>query len=239
MKRALMGFAAVVIASLWVGCGKPEDPVAPVGPSAPDTMEMVHDYVDLGLPNGTLWATCNVGGDSPEDEGDFFSWGEIAPKEVFGWKYYQYGSFIDEHYEFTKYCSDSVYGLGGFVDDLIMLEPADDVAATVWGSGWRMPTKKEWEELFENTVGEWSELEGVEGWLLTAPNGNTLFLPAVGYWWNDIHNDEGLGIYWSSTLNTEFPYRAWGFHFNMYSAHICGSSDRCRGQVVRAVRSPM
>lgn len=234
-----MGFVVVAIVSFWVGCSKPEPPVDPLEPDGPDTLELVHDYVDLGLPNGTLWATCNVGADSPEDEGEFFSWGETAPKEVFGWKNYQYGNLIDEHYEFTKYCSDSVYGLDGFVDDLILLEPADDVAATVWGSDWRMPTKKEWEELFENTVGVWSELNGVEGWLLTAPNGNTLFLPAAGYWWNDIYNNVGLGLYWSSTLNTEFPYRAWGFHFNVDSGHICGSSDRCRGQVVRAVRSPL
>ena len=193
-----------------------------------------HEYVDLGLPSGTLWATCNVGSETPEDYGDYFAWGETEPKEIYDWKSYKYGRFIHERYELNKYCTDSAYGLNGFVDNLTVMEPDDDVARTCWGEGWRMPTIGEWEELFLNTTGVWTTLNDVKGWRCTASNGNSLFLPAAGYWWDDAFNAD-LGLYWSRTINKEFPYRAWGFHFNCDSSHLCGSSDRNRGQTVRAV----
>ncbi len=193
-----------------------------------------HEYVDLGLPSGTLWATCNIGADTVEEFGDYFAWGETEPKELYDWKSYKYGRFIHERYELNKYCTDSAYGLNGFVDNLILLEPKDDAATVNWGDDWRMPTKEEWEELFLNTTGVWTTLNDVKGWRCTASNGNSLFLPAAGYWWDDAFNAD-LGLYWSRTINKEFPYRAWGFHFNCDSSHLCGSSDRNRGQTVRAV----
>lgn len=193
-----------------------------------------HEYVDLGLPSGTLWATCNVGSETPEDYGGYYAWGETEPKELYDWKSYQYGRFIHERYELNKYCTDSAYGLNGFVDHLTVMEPDDDVARVCWGEGWRMPTIEEWEELFLNTTGVWTTLNDVKGWRCTASNGNSLFLPAGGYWWDDAFNAD-LGLYWSRTINKEFPYRAWGFHFNCDSSHLCGSSDRNRGQTVRAV----
>lgn len=193
-----------------------------------------HEYVDLGLPSGTLWATCNVGSEMPEGYGGYYAWGETEPKELYDWKSYKYGRFIHERYELNKYCTDSAYGLNGFVDNLTVMEPDDDVAWTCWGEGWRIPTIGEWEELFLNTTGVWTTLNDVKGWRCTASNGNSLFLPAAGYWWDDAFNAD-LGLYWSRTINKEFPYRAWGFHFNCDSSHLCGSSDRNRGQTVRAV----
>jgi hypothetical protein len=193
-----------------------------------------HDYVDLGLPSGTLWATCNVGADTPEGYGDYFAWGETEPKELYDWKCYKYGRYFNERYELSKYCTDSIYGLNGFVDNLTFLEPNDDVANVCWGADWRMPTKEEWEELFLNTTSGWTTQNDVNGWLITASNGNSIFLPAAGYWWGDAFNAD-LGLYWSCTLNPLYPNRAWGIHFNTDSSHICGSSDRNRGQSVRAV----
>jgi hypothetical protein len=195
-----------------------------------------HDYVDLGLSSGILWATCNVGADKPEHYGPYFAWGETEPKEIYDWKSYRYGRFFNERYELNKYCTDSALGLNGFVDDLTVLEPADDAATANWGANWRTPTIAEWEELFETVPNEWATQNSVEGWLFTASNGNSLFLPAVGYYWEGSFN-QGLGIYWSSSVNMEFPYRAWGFHFNTDSSHLCGSSDRNRGQTVRAVHA--
>ena len=196
-----------------------------------------HDYVDLGLPSGTLWAICNVGADKPEDYGDYFAWGETTPKELYDWKSYKYGRFIHERYELNKYCTDSVYGLDGFVDHLAHLELEDDVARACWGGGWRMPTIEEWEELYEHSSSEWTAQNGVSGWHFTASNGNSLFLPAAGYWWDGEFNCADLGVYWSSSLNIEYPNRGWSFHFGMYNGHLCGSSDRNRGQTVRAVCS--
>lgn len=193
-----------------------------------------HEYVDLGLPSGNLWATCNIGANTPEEFGDYYAWGETTTKDVFDWKSYRYGNFVNERYELNKYCTDSAYGLNGFVDNLTVMEADDDVARACWGEGWRMPTIEEWEELFLNTTGVWTTLNDVKGWRCTASNGNSLFLPAAGYWWDDAFNAD-LGLYWSRTINKEFPYRAWGFHFNCDSSHLCGSSDRNRGQMVRAV----
>lgn len=89
---------------------------------------LTHDWVDLGLPSGTLWATCNVGADTPEGIGDYFAWGETSPKDLYDWKSYQYGNWTFEQFEITKYCTDSCYGLDGFVDNLTLLEPKDDAA---------------------------------------------------------------------------------------------------------------
>ena len=85
-----------------------------------------HAYVDLGLPSGTLWATCNVGADTPEGYGDYFAWGETQPKDVYNWSNYQYCN--GSHDQLTKYCNNSSYGYNGFTDNLTTLQPGDDAA---------------------------------------------------------------------------------------------------------------
>ena len=183
-----------------------------------------HEYVDLGLPSGTLWATCNVGANAPEEYGDYFAWGETAPKDVYNWSTYQYydGSNL------AKYTGS---------DGLTTLLPEDDAATTNWGNEWRMPTKEEWQELLDNTTNKWTTQNGVNGRLFTGSNGNSLFLPAVGFRWDDDLNYVGsYGYYWSSSLNTDGPNDAWLFdlysdYYGMYSLY------RGYGQAVRAVRS--
>ena len=166
--------------------------------------------VDLGLPSGLLWATCNVGAVNPEDYGDYFAWGETEPKEEYGWSTYQYCNGSES--TLTKYCSDSNYGYNGFTDNLTTLLPEDDAATANWGSGWRMPSELEWQELIDNTISEWTTQNGVEGYLLTASNGNSLFLPAAGCRYeNDLNGagqSDGL-CYWSGLLNIDNPSRAW------------------------------
>ena len=226
MRKNTKAITALLLTLFFaVSCTNPDDPPA-----------LIHEYVDLGLPSGTLWATCNVGADTPEDFGEYFAWGETSVKEIYAWKNYRYGRLFNERYELNKYCTDSCYGLNGFVDGLVFLEPNDDVVQTEWGTDWRMPTREEWEELLLNTASTWTTQNSVDGWLFTASNGNSLFLPAAGYYW-DSELNAGLGLYWSSLINKEFPDRSWGIHFNSYQCHICGSSDRNRGQTVRAVRS--
>lgn len=225
-----------------VSCNKPLEPNNGNGQQNDsiidnDGMLYGHAFVDLGLPSGILWATCNIGADTIEKLGDYFAWGETAPKELYDWKSYKYGRFIHERYELNKYCTDSVYGLDGFVDHLALLELEDDVARACWGGSWRMPTIEEWEELYEHTSSEWSVQNGMSGWRFTASNGISLFLPAAGYWWDGEFNCADLGVYWSSSLNPDYPNRAWSFHFGVYNGHLCGSSDRNRGQTVRAVCS--
>ena len=153
----------------------------------------VHDYVDLGLPSGMLWATCNVGANAPEDNGDYFAWGETQPKDVYNWDTYQY--CMGSYNTLTKYCTRSDYGFNGFTDNLTILLPEDDAATANWGNGWRMPTIEEWQELYQNTTHTWTTQNGVNGRLFTASNGSSLFLPAAGYRNNSSLGDASRGLY--------------------------------------------
>ena len=242
LAAALMLMVVVV-----VGCNKPEEPNHDENNVEendsivdPNENQNDHAYIDLGLPSGLLWATCNVGANSPEEVGDYFAWGEIVPKEVYDWKSYIYGNFFDERYRFTlsKYCPDSFFGVDGFVDSLTVLEPSDDAVIACWGAGWRMPTKEEWEELLNKTTCTKAEQNGVEGRLLTSWNGNSIFLPTTGFYLDGELICTGLGIYWSSTLFKRSPERAWSFHYDLDECHVCGTYERSRGQAVRAVSCP-
>ena len=193
-------------------------------------------YVDLGLPSGTLWATCNIGADAPEQYGDHFAWGEIQPKNNYSWEEYQFCEGSEN--TLTKYCYDAEYGYNGYVDELTILLPEDDAATVYWGEDWRMPTREEWEELMNNTSATATVRNGVNGWLFTSENGNSLFLPSAGrrkdtgYYTGDLY-------YWSSTLNTHHaPKAAWFFYSSSGACHMGNwTYYRNYGQSVRAVRS--
>ena len=161
-----------------------------------------HDWVDLGLPSGMRWATCNVGATTPEGYGDSFAWGETTTKETYSWDTYRYydGS------NFTKYTTSS--------DNLTTLEASDDAATANWGSGWRMPTQTEMQELIDNCTVTWTTQNGVNGRLFTGPNGNSIFLPAAGGRFDSsLYNGGSTGYYWSSSLDLDNPYKAWHLKF--------------------------
>lgn len=196
-----------------------------------------HEYVDLGLPSGTLWATCNIGATTPEGYGDYFAWGETSTKDGYDWHTYRYCN--GGATTLTKYCDDASYGYNGFIDNLTVLEESDDAAAVNWGAGWRMPTKEEWNELLSNTTKIWTTQHGVNGYLFTATNGRTLFLPAAGYYnMNDLNGDGKSGCYWSSSLNIDVPYNS-GYLF--FDSGNCSMSYhfRSHGRSVRPVRSAL
>ena len=207
-----------------------------------------HDYVDLGLPSGLLWATCNIGADAPEDYGNYFAWGETQPKATYNWSTYQhcngsYNTLTKYSVEFFdwEYGCDQSYGYNGFIDNLTTLEPSDDAATANWGNDWRMPTMVEWQELYNNTTCTWTTWNDVNGRLFTASNGNSLFLPAAGFCYDSSLSYAGsYGDYWSSSLDTYSPDYAWYFDFNsgyysMYS-HVGYGYSRCIGSTVRPVR---
>ena len=191
-----------------------------------------HEYVDLGLPSGTKWATCNVGATKPEEYGNYYAWGETEPKDYYDWSTYKYGSDYDE---LTKYCTDSTYGT---VDNKTVLELADDAARANWGGAWRMPTDGEWAELLDECTWEWKNAyKGTTaGYLVTSKiNGNSIFLPAAGYRLNDDLSYAGSdGGYWSSSLYSGYPYDAWDVCFGSDGVSR-GGYDRCYGQSVRPV----
>ena len=197
-----------------------------------------HAYIDLGLPSGILWATCNIGANAPEEYGDYFAWGETQPKDYYDWSTYLYANGTsDQDPQLTKYCSNANYGYNGFTDNLTTLLPEDDAATANWGSGWRMPTEEEIRELYNNTTMTWTQQNGVNGRLFTATNGNNLFLPFAGYHSNDELNYAGnLGYCWSSSLYSDSPYGAWSVYF-ISDYYFVGYSNRLYGFPVRPVRS--
>ena len=195
-----------------------------------------HEYVDLGLPSGRLWATCNVGATSPEGYGDFFAWGETSTKTTYNWSTYQYcnGSGTT----LTKYCNNTVYGNNGYTDNLTTLEASDDAATANWGSGWRMPTYDELNELKSNCTVTWTTRNGVNGRLFTGPNGNSIFLPAAGHRYDSSSDGTTYyGRYWSSSLYTENAGRASYLYFSLYS-YDTGDRERYYGMPVRPVVLP-
>ena len=136
-----------------------------------------HEYVDLGLPSGTLWATMNVGATSPTEYGDYYMYG-------MGSKTY---NSTDTSYTGTE----------------DPLAASADTAAQEWGGDWHMPTEAQMEELIANTTYQFVtdyEGSGINGGLFTAQNGNSVFFPAAGNWESGSQNWVGnRGYYWSSS----------------------------------------
>ena len=157
-----------------------------------------HEYVDLGLPSGTLWATCNVGATKPEEYGDYFAWGETAPKSTYNWDTYRWGTYSEGVGKFiTKYCTNGNYGI---VDNKTTLDLSDDAAHINWGGTWRMPNEIEISELCNNCVKEFTTLNDVQGYKVVGLNGNYIFLPLSGYIDENYFFEED-GYYWSNTLD--------------------------------------
>ena len=191
-----------------------------------------HKYVDLGLPSGTLWATYNVGADSPEGYGSYFAWGETTTKNNYEWSNYLWGK---EDGKVSKYCDEKFWGYNGFTDTRTVLEPKDDAATMNWGKGWRIPTEDEMVELIDNCTNKWTKLNGVNGIMLTGPNGNSIFLPANGYRDMETVYDASTCYYWTSTLYTaNEPYMAYSLIVGPENSYV-NVSSRARGLLVRAV----
>ncbi|MBQ3363059.1 MAG: leucine-rich repeat protein [Muribaculaceae bacterium] len=192
-----------------------------------------HEYVDLGLPSGTLWATCNIGANSPEEYGDYFAWGETAPKGDFTWETYKWCNGSDR--TMTKYCTKSSYGT---IDNKTELEPEDDAACAYWGSSWRMPSQEQIDELMSHCSHQSTTLNGVNGMLVTGPNGNSIFLPSAGAIEGSTRMDAGLyGHYWSRTLDPD-SNRFANTLFTIPEAPGVYYGLRDHGFCVRPVRAP-
>ena len=136
-----------------------------------DTVLNGYEAVDLGLPSGLLWATCNVGADTPEQYGTYFSWGEVSPKDTYSWSTYKWGTA--KNVEQTKYNS---------LDSKKDLDTEDDAASVNWGGSWRMPYPDEFIELRENCTTSNDTINGVIGIRMTSNlNGKSIFIPFGGY----------------------------------------------------------
>ena len=214
----------------------------PGGGETPSTME----YVDLGLPSGLKWAKCNLGASKPSDYGDYYAWGETAPKEDYDWATYKWmqAGQSDSKY-ITKYtiADGETEGIwydssGAFIgDNKTALDAADDAATANLGSPWRMPTTGEIQELIDKCTWAWTKQDGVDGYQVDGPNGNAIFLPAAGYNDGSVLEEAGSrGHYWSSSLSASGSDYALSFRFSSSGGIDYYSNFRYCGVPVRPVR---
>ena len=173
-----------------------------------------YGYVDLGLSSGLKWATCNVGATTPEDYGNCYAWGETTTKTS-----YDQSNSLTYGQQISDFSGNATY----------------DAARANWGSTWRMPTKTEMEELKNNCTWTWTTQNGVNGYRVTGPNGNSIFLPAAGYCYGSSRYSVGeRGYYWGSTPNegnTNFAC-----DLNFYSGYLnVNWYNRLYGLTVRPV----
>lgn len=156
-----------------------------------------HEAVDLGL--SVKWASCNVGANSPEDYGGYYRWGEIKEYNINSgeYKYFQSIELGDGTTVTSPECwRNIVSNISG---------TSYDVAHVKWGRGWRMPTRDEVDELCEMCSWQWTSINGVNGYKVTGPNGNFIFLPAAGLKIDDdfySHSGEWC-CYWAATMHNE------------------------------------
>lgn len=205
----------ITLYAQWQECTNPEEP----------------EWVDLGLPSGLKWMTCNVGATTPEGYGNYYAWGELEPKTTYDWTTYKWcnGSSTT----LTKYCTDSSRGK---VDSETILESIDDIVTVTYGGKWHIPTYDELNELKTECTWKWTTQNSVKGYLVTSKtNGNSIFLPAAGYRdISDLGSAGSDGLYWSSSLDTDSSDYAYNLYFN--SDNVDWDGDyRYSGRSVRGV----
>lgn len=192
-----------------------------------------YDYVDLGLPSGTLWATCNVGADKPTDFGLYFQWGDtsgytadqVGKDKQFNWSDYKWNPSGDGK-TFTKYNTTGA-----------TLELTDDAAHVHMGGSWHIPSPDQCQELMDETTSAWTTSDGVIGITFTSKkdNSKSVFIPAAGYaWGGSVQGSGDYGGVWSSMLNTDSVDYGQYLYFNSGDLHLSGNC-RFSGLSVRGV----
>ena len=241
------------------------------GDDVTDSLAEIHknDWVDLGLPSGLLWGKDNVGGTSWSGDTNYlFAWGDTAYRDrSFRWSTYRftegdrkpqtpsmYDSGPGDYGKLTKYCTNPKYGKDGVADNLTTLQPEDDAATVGWGKGARIPTSSDWLELKKNTTQRWEKRGDIGGMVFTGSNGNSIFLPAVGYsndGWLDGYGT--YGSYWTNEISDvniplvtsnhdtvavyDATLGAKCFDFDSFNYSSIRTVYRYHGLSVRAVRS--
>ncbi len=209
--------------------------------------------VDLGLPSGMLWAPYNLGATAPEEYGNYYAWGEIETHETnyyWWWNNYKWCEYIDgngtepDKIHLTKYfvesTEDSGWNLTGVVDNKTTLDLEDDAAYVAWGKDWRIPTAAQQKELLDNCTWEWTTLNKVNGCKVTGPNGNSIFLPALGIAAIEgPGNIMGLGV--QGGYNSSSIYEGHADEIYMllvFEEPFMYTNSRCYGYGIRPVYSP-
>ena len=225
MKKYLLYPLLIITALAAVACSKDDDtqweePITPESPNGPQEPEKKYhngyEYVDLGL--SVKWAAYNVGTSSPEGYGNYYAWGETTTKSDYSKSSYQYLNGSD-YVNIGSNISDTHY----------------DAARAQWGGSWRLPTKAEFQELIDRCTWTWTSYNGVNGYKVTGPNGNSIFLPAAGHRRDTELYDRGsYGYYWSGSLYESNPGLAYYLSFNSVRRRV-GINCREYGCTVRPV----
>ena len=175
-----------------------------------------YEYVDLGLSSGLMWARVNIGAEAPEERGSYYAWGEITTKD--------------------EYSDDNCANCGLEIDDIIG-NPEYDAAAALWGGHWRMPDTDEFQELIDECDWDWVKYNDVTGYVVTGPNGSSIFLPTSGYiYLSTLYYESSKGLYWSAIADTADTDMA--YHLYFYSTKYDYNSFwnyRRNGRVIRAI----
>lgn len=188
------------------------------------SVDMANGYgtVDLGLSSGTLWAATNIGANAPQEYGLYFSWGNTV----------EHAQGSGYNFDSTTYSSTS----GSRLSTSIVAGSSNDAARVNMGSCWQMPTKTQYEELMNSCTWTWTTMSGVNGYKVSGTNGNSIFLPASGYYYGTSLYDSGsIGYYWSTEYHSSSD--AYYQYFSSSSKSMYHSNRFC-GQSIRAVRSP-
>lgn len=190
--------------------------------------------VDLGLPNGTIWAGWNIGASSPEQYGGYYAWGEIEEKDDYTLASYSHYSDLDGD---GKVDYDTEYDALGYN----ISGTQYDVARHKWGGEWRMPTREELNELIDNCTFTWIEYKGVKGCKVTGPNGKSIFFPAAGTKSDGYDNHKATSAYYmSGTCDIDVEYsnkqRLWHLTVTENLHQVSYSVVKYFGSPVRPVK---
>lgn len=203
----------------------PEEPIDTVVPTIDEYGICIDKEVNLGL--AVKWAGWNVGASSPDEYGGYYAWGEIEEKTYFSWGNYKY------------YDSQT----GGCIDIGSNISGSEyDVVCQNWGDGWRMPTHDEFGELKQKCSWSWLQYKGVNGYKVTGLNGNSIFLPAAGYYaaghgYGPLLSLEGSnGYYWSASLGKD-SNNAWRLNFGSGYYDANSYYSRAGGFTIRPVKN--
>ena len=189
-----------------------------------------HEYVDLGLPSGNLWATCNVGAENPEDAGGYYAWGETKEKDSYTWQNYKY---IDSDNRLTKYVRTEESGI---VDGKSTLDPEDDVVKVLWGGDWRIPTEADLVELINRCSFFLTTYNDKACYRVTGPNGNVMYMPLSGYK-ERTSLYPSSAYYWDDELAQSRDDFAFALNLDNYNRKSRPTIGRFTGASIRPVKS--
>ncbi|MBP5419741.1 MAG: hypothetical protein J6Y72_08040 [Bacteroidales bacterium] len=205
-----------------------DDPNTDPNPTPnPESDDDEYEYVDLGLPSGLLWASCNLGASEPDQCGSYFAWGETTAKSSFSRSSYKY--YDSNTSDYTKYDKATT-----------TLDATDDAATAIMGGKWRMPTMDDWYELSGSCDWAWITLDdGRKAYKITGTNGKYIILPTAGWYsGSSLSYKNECGSYWASELSTSYSDKAKTMHFedDSQSKFMQRNFDRYEGHSIRPVR---